>query len=195
MTLEEKIELQIIEIIQKTTPISDKELSKIIDTSGISSETRFRTIEKFRSKRYIGWVFAAGYESAQAPQENAQEYFNKRSQTAKVVMTDPGIAYMNHLRSEKDKDDLDIKLKTISVESLSLNKKIGWYAFWIAFITAVVPIAIYITQIIRNDTQRVQTEMPQLKELQKSLKDIKEGQDSLVRILNRKSPTYGQAKK
>jgi len=149
-------------------------------------------IKKLKLDAIVFYMIANGYEMNDINKAIDKEVVIKKSITLVPPTNDTyevsrllePMYYKEKERREKEKDEkaADYNLKLVSISSMELNKKFGKYALLIAILTAVVPIGIYLNQ--RNDTQKVETEIPQLKDLQSTLKDIKEGQDSLIKILN-----------
>lgn len=184
MTLEDSIALQILQIIIEVQPVLQKDLYKKIDSVGISDEIRYNTFDIFSSKRYTDWIFAEGYESNKAPQDKAQEYFNKRAATAKIILSNAGRRYLEYLQSEKDKEETDLLLKKLTIKHSKYHFKLTVGALVFAIFASITPF------IIRSlDREKVETNktevllLPKLIERQDSLlKSLKEINRSLQKV-------------
>lgn len=103
----------------------------------------------------------------------------------KISLSKQGKIYLDYLTNEKGKEAIDITLKQISIDSISLNKKIPKYALGIAIITVLVPFGIYL--ITRGDILKVdiQTkEKPPQQEAQNNNHiQLKPNPDSLLNLL------------
>ncbi len=103
-----------------------------------------------------------------------------------IKINTEGKIYLIWLEAEFSKEELQEKLHTVSISSMSLNKVLSRYAFAIAIISAVVPFIIY--GISQNDQVKVDTKTKEvtrlLEVLDSSRKEQKSFQDSVLKVLS-----------
>ena len=129
-------------------------------------------------------MIARGFVSQ--PKENVDSYW----------LLDKGVNFTT-FENQRERDNLDQKLKSITLKSIASNKMIAVVGILIAAITAGVPYIIY--KVSKDDIQKIETSIPQLQRVQQNqeqtVKMLQECLDSLKILGKAKSQSDAPAKK
>ncbi len=151
-----------------------------------------------KDKKYTNGEFVKLFSNFLTPQKAAElharfvtnEYYKQTVDgVPEYMINERALFYFTYLQREKAKEDADLKLKQITYDSAKINKLLPLYALAIALITAITPYFIY--RISKDNVQKTNTELPQLKQVQaiqeRMLQMQQQYLDSLTKLLKNKN--------
>jgi len=140
MTLEQQIDFKALSLVSKNKTYSNSDL--VILFSNILTPSKAAELHK----KFV---------------EN--EYYKQSvSGIPDYILHERALFYLDYLQKDKDKDDLDYKLKQISYSSIKWNKNFPFIASCIAILVIAVPVLLKSCEQNKVVTYKLQTEQLQL---------------------------------
>lgn len=118
MTLEQQVDFKALSLISKNKTYSNSDLVNLFSNI-LTTQKAAELHKKFVENEY---------------------YKQSVSGIPDYIIHDRALFYLDYLQKEKEKDDLDYKLKQISYDSIKWNKKFPLYAVCVAILAISVPI-------------------------------------------------------